>query len=37
MPWKECDRMEERLKFVARLLDGDAMATVCPGPIRRSA
>jgi transposase InsO family protein len=29
MPWKECDRMEERLKFVARLLDGDAMATVC--------
>ncbi len=29
MPWKECNRMDERLRFVARLLDGDKMATVC--------
>jgi hypothetical protein len=25
MPWKECSVMEERLRFVARLLDGEAM------------
>ena len=29
MPWKECNRMEERLRFVARLLDGEKMAVVC--------
>ena len=29
MPWKECNRMDERLKFVARLLDGEKMTTVC--------
>lgn len=29
MPWKECKRMDERLKFVARLLDGEKMAVVC--------
>ena len=29
MPWKECNRMDERLRFVARLLDGDKMAVVC--------
>ena len=29
MPWKECKPMDERLKFVARLLDGDKMAVVC--------
>ena len=29
MPWKECNRMDERLRFVARLLDGDKMAAVC--------
>ena len=28
MPWKECNRMEERLRFVARLLDGEKMAVV---------
>ena len=22
MPWKECDRMDERVKFVGRLLEG---------------
>jgi putative transposase len=29
MPWKECDRMDERLKFVARLLAGEKMALLC--------
>ena len=29
MPWKECNRMDERLKFVARLLEGEKMAGLC--------
>ncbi len=29
MPWRECNRMDERLRFVARLLDGERMSTVC--------
>lgn len=29
MPWKECDQVDERLKFVARLLDGEKMAPLC--------
>jgi len=29
MPWKECKPMDERLKFIARLLDGEKMATLC--------
>jgi transposase InsO family protein len=29
MPWKECSVMDERLRFVARLLDGEAMTEVC--------
>src|SRR5438067_9561225 len=29
MPWKECSAMDERLRFVARLLDGEAMTDVC--------
>jgi len=29
MPWKECNPMDERLKFIARLLDGDKMAELC--------
>ncbi|MEQ9705422.1 IS481 family transposase [Roseitalea porphyridii] len=29
MPWKECDRMDERVRFVARLLDGEKMAPLC--------
>src|SRR5271154_562857 len=29
MPWKASSVMEERLRFVARLLDGEAMAEVC--------
>ena len=28
MPWRECNRMEERLKFVARLLDGEKIAVL---------
>ena len=26
MPWQECRKMDERLRFVARLLDGERMA-----------
>src|SRR6516225_5851154 len=29
MPWKECNPMDERLKFIARLLDGEKMAGLC--------
>ena len=29
MPWKESSVMEERLRFVARLLDGEGMSAVC--------
>ncbi len=29
MPWKESSVMEERLRFIARLLDGDSMSDVC--------
>ena len=29
MPWKETSVMEERLRFVARLLEGEAMSDVC--------
>jgi transposase len=29
MPWKESSVMEERLRFVARLLDGEGMSVVC--------
>src|ERR1700745_2984253 len=28
-PWKECNPRETRLKFIARLLDGEKMAVVC--------
>ena len=31
MPWRECKRMDERLRFVARLLDGEKMARAVPG------
>jgi transposase len=31
MPWKECSVMDERLRFVAQLLDGEAMSEVCRG------
>ena len=29
MPWKECSVMDERLRFVAKLLDGESMTEVC--------
>ena len=29
MPWKECHMEDERLRFVARLLDGEKMAVLC--------
>ena len=29
MPWKECHVMDERLRFVARLLEGEKMAPPC--------
>jgi len=29
MPWKECHIMDERLRFVARLLEGEKMAPLC--------
>jgi len=29
MPWKECHVEDERLRFVARLLDGEKMARLC--------
>jgi putative transposase len=29
MPWKECHVMDERVRFVARLLDGEKMAGLC--------
>lgn len=28
MPWKACSVMEERLRFVARLLEGEAMSNL---------
>src|SRR4051794_13928622 len=31
MPWRASSVMEERLQFVARLLDGEAMTDVCRG------
>jgi putative transposase len=29
MPWRECNVMDERVKFVARLLEGEKMAALC--------
>jgi putative transposase len=29
MPWKECHVTDERLRFVARLLEGEKMAPLC--------
>lgn len=29
MPWKESSMMDERVRFVARVLDGEAMSDVC--------
>src|SRR5215467_11493874 len=29
MPWRECNPMDERIKLIARLLDGEKMAGLC--------
>ena len=29
MGWKECSLMDEKLKFIARLLEGEKMAPLC--------
>jgi putative transposase len=29
MPWKECHIVEERLRFIARLLDGEKISGLC--------
>ena len=29
MPWKECKPMDERLRFIARLLEGEQMTSLC--------
>src|SRR5688572_27754007 len=29
MPWKECHVVDERLRFVARLMEGEKMAVLC--------
>ncbi len=37
MPWKASSVMEERLRFVARLLDGEAMTGACQFDLGRLA
>lgn len=29
MPWKECSMLDEKIKFIARLLDGEKLAPLC--------
>ena len=29
MPWKECHAVDERARFVARLMDGEPMTALC--------
>ena len=29
MPWQECSKVDERLRFVARLLEGEKMTDLC--------
>ena len=29
MPWQECRKVDERLRLVARLMDGEKMAALC--------
>jgi hypothetical protein len=29
MPWRECYKVNKRLRFVARLLEGEKMAVLC--------
>ena len=35
MSWKEWNIVEERLRFIARLLDGEKMAGLCRTPNRQ--
>jgi hypothetical protein len=37
MPWQECRKMDERMRFVARLLDGEKMATKRDRGVSRAA
>ncbi len=32
MPWRECKPMDERIRFIARLLEGEKMAHALPQP-----
>lgn len=29
MPWTECDKMDQKIKFISRLIDGEKMAPLC--------
>jgi len=29
MPWRECNKMDEKIKFVARYMDGEKIAVLC--------
>ena len=29
MPWKECNRVDEKMKFIVRLIEGEKMAVLC--------
>jgi len=29
MPWKECNHMDERIKFIGRMLDGEKISALC--------
>ena len=29
MPWRDCSVMDERVRFIGRLLDGEAMSELC--------
>ena len=29
MPWKTCSAMDERVRFIARLLEGESMSELC--------
>jgi hypothetical protein len=31
MPWKECNAVDERVKFIARFLEGAKVAALAPG------
>ena len=36
MPWKECHVMDQRLRLVAHLLEGEKMAPLCAESSRRN-